>query len=111
MLKSNPNLIPRRLYPYKTVQIRNSSLRVLLRKIFLRKIMNLNPIEIKGGHRWQIYHRLCELGIACTCNAYEPLIVKVETPIALVQLWSVAKHITTPRQTQIAWLETCWNCR
>ncbi|MCU0549370.1 MAG: hypothetical protein MUC48_08485 [Leptolyngbya sp. Prado105] len=73
--------------------------------------MNLNPIEIEGCDRWQIYRRLCELGISCTCTAYEPLIVKIENSMSIVQLWSVATQITTPRHTQINWLEQCWKCR
>lgn len=73
--------------------------------------MNLNPILIEGCYRWQVYHRLCELGIPCSCSAYQPLIVEINSAIAIVQLWSVVNQITTPRHTQINWLKTCWNCK
>ncbi|MER3435361.1 MAG: hypothetical protein C4288_18640 [Leptolyngbya sp. ERB_1_1] len=79
--------------------------------------MNLDPtpfpvqFTIEGYHRWQVYRRLCELGIACSCAAYQPLKVQVESAIVLVQLWSVMRQVTIPRQTLVDWLETCWNSR
>ncbi|MBW4444495.1 MAG: hypothetical protein KME10_25460 [Plectolyngbya sp. WJT66-NPBG17] len=79
--------------------------------------MNLDstpyPIQltIEGCHRWQIYHRLCELGISCSCTAYQPLIVQVESAIVLVQLWSVMRQAIIPRRTLVNWLESCWKYR
>ncbi|MGV0026898.1 Asr1405/Asl0597 family protein [Phormidesmis priestleyi] len=65
-------------------------------------------IDVKCCHRWQIYHRLRELEIPCSCVAYQPLMVQVDSAIAIIQLWSVMRQITTPRQKLADWLEDCW---
>ncbi|MBD1823180.1 hypothetical protein H6F51_11895 [Cyanobacteria bacterium FACHB-DQ100] len=79
--------------------------------------MNLDPASsgflftIKGCDRWQVYRRLCELEISCSCAAHQPLIVHIESTIALVQLWSVMRQAIIPRQVLVDWLEDCWKCR
>ncbi|MBE9009571.1 hypothetical protein IQ250_05060 [Pseudanabaenaceae cyanobacterium LEGE 13415] len=66
---------------------------------------------IEGDYRWQIYRRLCELDISCSCTAYQPLTVQINSPIAFIQLWSVIRQATIPRQTLVDGLERCWRYR
>lgn len=79
--------------------------------------MNLDPTSseiqftIEGCDRWQVYRRLCELGISCSCAAHQPLVVQIGSTIALVQLWSVMRQALIPRQALVDWLEDCWKCR
>ena len=76
--------------------------------------MNFDPapdsiqFAIHNGCRWQIYRRLCELGISCSCAAYQPLTVQINSPIALIQFWSVMRQATLPRQILAEGLERCW---
>lgn len=79
--------------------------------------MNFDPISdpiqftINSCHRWQIYRRLCELGISCTCAAYQPLTVQINSPIAFIQFWSVMRQATIPRPILAESLERCWKYR
>lgn len=61
--------------------------------------------------RWQIYHRLRELEISCRCAAHQPLTVELNSAIAAIQLWSVAKQVATSRLELVDWLERCWRLR
>jgi hypothetical protein len=65
-------------------------------------------VSINRCDRWLAHHRLQELEIPSTCLTDGRLEVEVEHPIAAVQLWSVARHITAPRQQLVYWLERCW---
>jgi hypothetical protein len=65
-------------------------------------------VAINRCDRWQVHHRLQELGIPCACLADGRLQVEVNHPIAAVQIWSVTRHITASRQQLARWLEQCW---
>jgi hypothetical protein len=66
-------------------------------------------ISIPRSDRWQAYYRLQELDISCECLADGRFQVDVNSPIAAMQLWSVLKHLTAPRQHLATWLERCWD--
>lgn len=68
-------------------------------------------IEIQCDDRWQVYHRLQALEIPCCCHCYQPLTAQVTNATAAIQIWSVVKQATMPRQTLIGWLENCWQIR
>lgn len=96
----------------------NAILCYYCKRFFIEKSqMNLEPtsspiqLSIEGCHRWQVYHRLCELEIACSCTAYRPLSIQIESAIVLVQFWSVMRQATHSRQTLVNWLERCWRYR
>ena len=61
--------------------------------------------------RWQVYQRLQELDVPCRCYTNEPLTVQIANGVAAIQLWSVAKQLTAPRQELVCWLERCWQQR
>ena len=65
-------------------------------------------ISISRSDRWQAYYRLQELDISCECLADGRFQVDISSPIAALQLWSVLKHLTEPRQHLATWLERCW---
>lgn len=65
-------------------------------------------ISIARSDRWQAYHRLQELGISCNCLADGQFQVEVNSPIAVIQLWSVLQQLTCSRQQLSHWLEQCW---
>jgi hypothetical protein len=69
----------------------------------VERIVNLQGIE-----RWEAYHRLQSLQIPCQCSTHKPLRVRVDTPIDVLQVWSVIRQIRSSRQTLVGWLETCW---
>lgn len=58
--------------------------------------------------RWQVYHRLQELDIACWCSGYQPLKVNPQTPTELIQLWSIVRRVSQPRQALIGSLQQSW---
>lgn len=65
-------------------------------------------VEVHRGDRWQVYLRLCQLEIPCSCATNQPLRVEVKDTLAAVQLWSVAKQLNSPRQELLGWLKQCW---
>jgi hypothetical protein len=68
-------------------------------------------IEIAGPNRWTICHRLQELAIACNCQMGQPLRVRIDSPLNLMQCWSVMRHAAMPPGNRLdlaAQLETCW---
>lgn len=68
-------------------------------------------VEVNWADRWQVYQRLQELDIPCWCEANQPLRVEVGNPMAAVQLWSVMRQLTAPRQDLIGTLEHSWRSR
>lgn len=66
-------------------------------------------IEITGDYRWLIYLRLQVLGISCFCASHQPLKVEVSSAAIALQVWSVIRQNTLPRQEQVTWLDRCWN--
>ena len=74
---------------------------------------NLEPklaqiVEVSGVHRWEVYRRLQELEIACSCCSGQPLQVKIEDAVEATQLGSVLKQFTAPRHELVGLLENCW---
>lgn len=67
-----------------------------------------NIVEVNWSDRWLIYHRLDELSIPCQCKTNQPLRVEITNVTAAIQLWSVTRRLTAPRQDLIDWLKRCW---
>lgn len=68
-------------------------------------------VEVNWADRWQVYQRLQELGIPCSCVTNQPLQVEISSPTAAIQLWSVMRRFAVSRQDQISTLECCWKSR
>lgn len=66
-------------------------------------------VEVSRVDRWSVGLRLWELGITCQCVPDQPLRVEINTVVAAVQLWSVVRQLTSPRQDLVHRLERCWN--
>jgi hypothetical protein len=66
------------------------------------------PLDVTGPGRWDAYHRLQSLQIACECSTERPLRVEIATPSDLIQVWSVLRSSHSPRSYLVGWLETCW---
>jgi hypothetical protein len=77
-------------------------------KSFSSEIESNHLVEVNWADRWQVYQRLKELDIPCTCIANQPLKVEISSPVIAVQLWSVIQRLTASRQEQILALEYCW---
>ncbi len=65
-------------------------------------------VEVSWADRWQVYHRLQELGISCWCDTNQALTVEITNPTAAVQLWSVMRQLSAVRQDLVWTLERCW---
>jgi hypothetical protein len=65
-------------------------------------------LSVPRCDRWQIYHRLQELDILCTCLQDGKLQVEIHHPGEISQLWSVLQQFTASRQQLVRWLEQCW---
>lgn len=70
--------------------------------------MTEQMIEIECHDRWQAYHRLKDLDIACECRAYRPLKVQIDSPYKLLQVWSALQTILSDREQLITRLNGCW---
>ena len=69
----------------------------------VEEIVAVNPAD-----RWQVYLRLQELEIPSKCTTNQPLRVQIQTVASAIQLWSVVRHLTTPRAELAFCLERCW---
>lgn len=67
-----------------------------------------NTITITCEDRWQVYHRLKELGIDCQCGGFQPLTVIVNTPTAAIQIWSVVSRVARSRNELVIALQKSW---
>jgi hypothetical protein len=65
-------------------------------------------INVARQDRWQVYQRLQELDISCSCTLEQPLQAEIHGPADALQIWSVIQQITAPRQELVFWLERCW---
>ncbi len=65
-------------------------------------------INVARQDRWQVYQRLQELDIPCSCTSQQPLQTQVHSPADVLQVWSVIQQVTAPRQELVFWLERCW---
>jgi len=66
------------------------------------------PLTLDPVDRWTIYSRLQDLSVPCDCDCGQPLRVAATSPTAVLQIWSVVRSVTMPREAAIAALETCW---
>ncbi len=80
-------------------------------KSFSSEIEINHLVDVNWADRWQIYQRLKELDIPCSCAPNQPLKVEISSPVAAVQLWSLIRRFTASRQDQIWTLERCWKSR
>lgn len=58
--------------------------------------------------RWQVYHRLQDLGIPCQCKGFQPLTVAIRTPIDAIQLWSIVRRSSQSRSDLAITLNQSW---
>jgi hypothetical protein len=65
-------------------------------------------ITVKWAYRWEVFRRLEALEIDCQCSTNEPLLVKLDSPMTLIQIWSVIRQSTAERHQLIDWLNGCW---
>ncbi|MEL7034313.1 MAG: Asr1405/Asl0597 family protein [Cyanobacteria bacterium J06592_8] len=73
---------------------------------------NSEIIEVNcWADRWQVYRRLQELGIPCSCEVDQPLRVQINSGSHALQLSSVLKQFTGSRQELLAGLERSWNAK
>lgn len=72
-----------------------------------------NTVTITCEDRWQVYHRLKELGIECQCGGFQPLTAIVKTPTEAMQLWSVVNRVAKSRTELAIALHKSWQlpCR
>jgi hypothetical protein len=67
-------------------------------------------VSVEWTQRWQVYMRLQELDINCSCATNKPLTVEIASVTAAIQLWSVVQQFTASRQDLIRTVERCWCC-
>jgi hypothetical protein len=65
-------------------------------------------VQIPLSERWQVYQRLQDLKIPCSCFSDGSLRVQVNSCITALLLRSTLMQIQKPRQELIEWLERCW---
>lgn len=70
--------------------------------------VKMTDVTIDCEDRWQVYHRLQELDIDCTCQGFQPLKVMLQTPSEALQLWSIVRRVSAPRHTLVADLKRNW---
>ncbi|MEL6928592.1 MAG: Asr1405/Asl0597 family protein [Cyanobacteria bacterium J06600_6] len=66
-------------------------------------------IGVKWAYRWEVYRRLKSLGIDCQCSTNEPLLVNLDSPTTLIQIWSVVRQSNVERGQLVNWLDNCWD--
>lgn len=69
-------------------------------------------LTVKWAYRWEVFRRLKALEIQCQCSTNEPLLVQLDSPQTVVQIWSVVRQFSASRNDLISWLDRCWqiNC-
>ncbi|MEO1690134.1 MAG: Asr1405/Asl0597 family protein [Cyanobacteria bacterium J06631_6] len=68
-------------------------------------------IAVKWAYRWEVFRRLKALEIDCQCSTNQPLLVDLNSPTTLVQVWSVIRHTNAERRRLIDWLNDCWEVK
>ena len=68
-------------------------------------------IAVKWAYRWEVFRRLKALEIDCQCATNEPLLVDLDSPTTLVQIWSVIRQSTAERHQLVDWLNDCWRVK
>ena len=72
---------------------------------------NSQIVTIEWAERWQVYHRLKDLEIECSCSINQPLQVAPNSPQEAIQLWSIVKQVRSNRQELVDWLYKCWRIK
>ncbi|MBE9063508.1 Asr1405/Asl0597 family protein [cf. Phormidesmis sp. LEGE 11477] len=70
--------------------------------------MVASAVTVSCEDRWQVYHRLQELDIDCECGSFQPLKANLQTPTEALQLWSIVRRISAPKQSLTAALDRSW---
>ncbi|MEM9087443.1 MAG: Asr1405/Asl0597 family protein [Cyanobacteria bacterium P01_F01_bin.53] len=65
-------------------------------------------IEVDRIARWDVYFYLQALSIPCECKCNQPLRVQIDTTNTALQLWSLVRVFTAPKQQCVEHLEQCW---
>ncbi|MCX7592206.1 MAG: hypothetical protein N2235_00310 [Fischerella sp.] len=65
-------------------------------------------VQIPLSDRWQVYHRLQELMIPCSCLPDGSLRVQINSGLAAILVHSTVRQFMASRQELIDWLEKCW---
>ena len=81
---------------------------IVLKSLSCQPELNV-VVEVNWADRWQVYQRLQELAIPCSCAIDKPLQIQITDAVAAVQLWSVLRQLNTSRQDLVRWLENCWH--
>jgi hypothetical protein len=58
--------------------------------------------------RWEVYYRLQSLEIDCQCGVNQPLEVNDQSPLDIMQIWSIVRQMRSSRQELLDCLENCW---
>ncbi|MEA5576001.1 Asr1405/Asl0597 family protein [Anabaena sp. UHCC 0451] len=66
-------------------------------------------LQIPLSDRWQIYHRLQELMIACSCPPDGSLRVQVNSLQEAILVRSAVMQFLASRCELVQWLEVCWS--
>ena len=69
------------------------------------------PITVNCDDRWQVHYRLQALGLETQCKSFQPLQVKINTPLEALQLWSVVRQVSMPRHVLAASLDESWQLK
>ncbi|NEO85823.1 MAG: hypothetical protein F6J87_16455 [Spirulina sp. SIO3F2] len=64
-------------------------------------------LSLTGSDRWEMYHRLQDLDIPCSCQAHRPLQVHCRSTLDAIQCWSIARQLTQPRLVLAQVLDAC----
>jgi len=77
--------------------------------IFRQGLTAMSPdTTVSCEDRWQVFHRLQSLDIDCECGGFKPLKVALKTPTEAIQLWSIVRRVSAPRQVLIDSLQQSW---
>jgi hypothetical protein len=66
-------------------------------------------LQIPLSDRWQIYHRLQELMITCSCPPDGSLQVKINSLQEAILVRSTVMQFLASRCELVEWLEGCWS--
>lgn len=80
----------------------------MLQKSSSHNLSDDQILQIPLSDRWQIYHRLQELMISCSCPPDGSLRVQINSSLALILVYSTIKQFLASRQELIDYLERCW---
>ena len=68
-------------------------------------------LTVRWASRWEVFRRLKALDIKCQCSTNEPLLVHLDSPTTVAQIWSVIRQFNSERHELINWLDSCWRVK